>query len=145
MLVEVLALESLPEVGDDFQVVTDTAKAQADREVPRFERPRSWCSPRGSRLTLEELHQQMKEGEVKELPIIIKTDVGGSAQALTETLQKLSNDKAKVRGPRRVCSGHIPRRGVGDPLRVRAGREPPGPRPPGWKCERAVESARIAD
>ena len=39
----------------------------------------------------------MEAGEVKELPIIIKTDVGGSAEVLTETLQKLSNDKVKVR------------------------------------------------
>ena len=39
----------------------------------------------------------MQAGEVKELPIIIKTDVGGSAEVLTETLQKLSNDKVKVR------------------------------------------------
>jgi len=46
---------------------------------------------------LEQLHKQMQEGEVKELPIIIKTDVGGSAEVLTETLQKLSNEKVKVR------------------------------------------------
>jgi translation initiation factor IF-2 len=39
----------------------------------------------------------MQAGEVKELPIIIKTDVGGSAEVLTETLQKLSNDKVKIR------------------------------------------------
>ena len=48
-------------------------------------------------MTLEQLHEQMKEGEVKELPIILKTDVGGSAEVLTETLQKLSNDKVKIR------------------------------------------------
>jgi translation initiation factor IF-2 len=52
---------------------------------------------KSSRLTLEQLHKQMEAGEVKELPIIIKTDVGGSAEVLTETLQKLSNDKVKVR------------------------------------------------
>ena len=49
------------------------------------------------RLTLEQLHKQMEAGEVKELPIILKADVGGSAEVLTETLQKLSNDKVKVR------------------------------------------------
>src|ERR1022692_482355 len=52
---------------------------------------------RTSRITLEQLHKQMKAGEVKELPIILKADVGGSAEVLTETLQKLSNDKVKVR------------------------------------------------
>src|SRR5262249_13733101 len=52
---------------------------------------------KSSRLTLEQLHAQMQAGEVKELPVIIKADVGGSAEVLTETLQKLSNDKMKVR------------------------------------------------
>jgi translation initiation factor IF-2 len=94
--VEVLGLESLPEVGDDFQVVTDTAKAQ---QIVKFRdlKDREAALAKSSRLTLEQLHQQMKEGEVKELPIIIKTDVGGSAEVLTETLQKLSNEKVKVR------------------------------------------------
>jgi len=94
--VEVLGLESLPEVGDDFQVVTDTAKAQ---QIVKFRdlKDREAALAKSSRLTLEQLHQQMKEGEVKELPIIIKTDVGGSAEVLTETLQKLSNEKVRVR------------------------------------------------
>jgi translation initiation factor IF-2 len=52
---------------------------------------------KSGRLTLEQLHKQMEAGEVKELPIIIKADVGGSAEVLTETLQKLSNDKVKIR------------------------------------------------
>jgi translation initiation factor IF-2 len=91
-----LGLDSLPEVGDDFQVVTDTAKAQ---QIVKFRdlKDREAALAKSSRLTLEQLHKQMKEGEVKELPIIIKTDVGGSAEVLTETLQKLSNDKVKVR------------------------------------------------
>jgi translation initiation factor IF-2 len=94
--VEVLGLESLPEVGDDFQVVTDTAKAQ---QIVKFrdQKDREAALAKSSRLTLEQLHKQMQEGEVKELPIIIKTDVGGSAEVLTETLQKLSNEKVKVR------------------------------------------------
>jgi translation initiation factor IF-2 len=94
--VEVLGLESLPDAGDDFQVVTDTAKA---KQIVNFrdQRAREQALAKSSRLTLEQLHQQMKEGEVKELPIIIKTDVGGSAEVLTETLQKLSNDKVKIR------------------------------------------------
>jgi translation initiation factor IF-2 len=94
--VEVLGLESLPEAGDDFQVVTDTAKA---KQIVNFrdQKAREAALAKSSRLTLEQLHQQMEAGEVKELPIIIKTDVGGSAEVLTETLQKLSNDKVKVR------------------------------------------------
>ena len=94
--VEVLGLESLPEAGDDFQVVTDTAKA---KQIVNFrdQKAREAALAKSSRLTLEQLHKQMQAGEVKELPIIIKTDVGGSAEVLTETLQKLSNDKVKVR------------------------------------------------
>ena len=96
MPVEVLGLDSLPEVGDDFQVVTDTAKA---KQIVNFrdQRAREAALAKSSRLTLEQLHQQMEAGEVKELPIIIKTDVGGSAEVLSETLQKLSNEKIKVR------------------------------------------------
>src|SRR5665811_1459029 len=87
MPVEVLGLESLPEAGDDFQVVTDTAKAKQivnfrDQKLPEAALAKS------SRLTLEQLHKQMEAGEVKELPVIIKTDVGGSAEVLTESLQK---------------------------------------------------------
>jgi translation initiation factor IF-2 len=94
--VEVLGLDSLPEAGDDFQVVTDTAKA---KQIVNFrdQRLREQSLAKSSRLTLEQLHKQMQAGEVKELPIIIKTDVGGSAEVLSETLQKLTNDKVKVR------------------------------------------------
>jgi len=96
MPVEVLGLDSLPEVGDDFQVVTDTAKA---KQIVNFrdQKAREAALAKSSRITLEQLHQRMEAGEVKELPILIKADVGGSAEVLSETLQKLSNDKIKVR------------------------------------------------
>jgi translation initiation factor IF-2 len=94
--VEVLGLESLPEAGDDFQVVTDTAKAK-QIVLYREAKAREAALAKSSRLTLEQLHKQMQAGEVKELPIILKTDVGGSAEVLTDTLQKLSNEKVKVR------------------------------------------------
>jgi translation initiation factor IF-2 len=96
MPVEVQGLESLPEVGDDFQVVTDLTKA---KQIVNFrdQKQREAALAKSSRITLEQLHAQMQAGEVKELPIIIKTDVGGSAEVLTETLQKLSNEKIKVR------------------------------------------------
>jgi translation initiation factor IF-2 len=94
--VEVLGLESMPEAGDEFQVVTDTAKA---KQIVNFrdQQAREAALAKSSRLTLEQLHKQMLAGETKELPIVLKTDVGGSAEVLTETLQKLSNDKVKVR------------------------------------------------
>ena len=93
--VEVLGLEDLPEAGDSFQVVTDTAKAKQIvfyRETKALEQSLA----KSSRLTLEQLHKQMEAGEVKELPIILKTDVGGSAEVLTDSLQKLSNDKVRI-------------------------------------------------
>ncbi len=94
--VEVLGLESLPEAGDDFQVVTDTAKA---KQIVLFReaKVREAAMAKSSRLTLEQLHQKLKAGEVTELPIILKADVGGSAEVLSDTLQKLSNDKVKIR------------------------------------------------
>ncbi len=96
MPVEVLGLDSVPEVGDTFQVVTDTAKAKQIvlyREV----KVREQNMARSSRLTLDQLHDQLKEGEVKDLNIILKADVGGTAEVLTDTLQKLSNDKVRIR------------------------------------------------
>ncbi|MEO8597154.1 MAG: translation initiation factor IF-2 [Candidatus Solibacter sp.] len=94
--VEVLGLESLPEAGDDFQVVTDTAKA---KQIVNFrdQRAKDAALAKSSRVTLEQLHKQLKDGEIKELPVILKADVGGSAEVLSEALQKLSNDKVKVR------------------------------------------------
>jgi translation initiation factor IF-2 len=92
--VEVLGLDSLPEAGDDFQVVTDVSKAQ---QIVRYRenKAREATLARSTRLTLEQLHKQMEAGEV-ELPIILKADVSGSAEVLTETLRKLSNEKVRI-------------------------------------------------
>jgi translation initiation factor IF-2 len=93
---EVLGLDSLPEVGDSIQVVTDTAKAK-QIVIYREAKEREQSMAKGARLSLDQLHGQLKEGEVKELPVILKTDVGGTAEVLGDTLQKLSNDKIRVR------------------------------------------------
>jgi translation initiation factor IF-2 len=94
--VEVLGLESMPDVGDDFQVVTDTAKA---KQIVQFrdQKVRDAAMAKSGRLTLEQFHRQMREGEIKELPVIIKADVGGSAEVLAETLLKLSNEKVTIK------------------------------------------------
>jgi len=94
--VEVQGLEELPDAGDSFQVVTDTAKAK-QIVLYREAKVREQTLAKSSRITLEQLHAQMEAGEVKELPIILKADVGGSAEVLTDTLQKLSNDKVRIR------------------------------------------------
>jgi translation initiation factor IF-2 len=96
MPVEVLGLDSLPEVGDTFQVVTDTAKAK-QIVIYREVKAREQAMARTKRLTLEELHEQLKAGEIKELPIILKTDVSGTAEVLSDALRKLSTDKVKIR------------------------------------------------
>jgi translation initiation factor IF-2 len=96
MPVEVLGLEMLPEAGDSFQVVTDTAKAK-QIVMYRAEKERAAQLAKTGRLTLEQLHKKMAAGEIKELPIILKADVGGSAEVLRDTLEKLSTEKVTVR------------------------------------------------
>jgi len=93
---EILGLESLPEVGDTLQVVTDTAKAK-QIVIYRETKARDVAMSKNNRITLEQLHDQLKEGEVKDLNIILKTDVGGTAEVLSETLQKLSSEKVRIR------------------------------------------------
>jgi len=93
--VEVLGMESLPEVGETLQVVTDTAKAK-QIVVYREVKEREKAMAKG-RVSLERLHEQLREGETKELNLILKADVGGSAEVLSDALQKLSTDKVKIR------------------------------------------------
>jgi translation initiation factor IF-2 len=94
--VVVLGLEDLPAPGDSFQVVTDTAKAKQIVEY-RETKAREQTIAKSARMTLEHLHEQMREGEVKELAIVLKADVTGSVEVLSDTLQKLSTDKVKMR------------------------------------------------
>ncbi len=94
--VEVLGLDTVPEVGDTFQVVTDTAKA---KQIVMFResKSREQAMIKSKRMSLDRLHEQLKEGEIRELNLIIKTDVGGTAEVLSETLQKQSTDKVRIR------------------------------------------------
>ena len=97
MPVEVIGLESLPEVGDSFQVVSDTSKAK-QIVIYREAKARDVAMAKGARVaTLDSLRQQFKEGELKDLNVIIKADVGGTAEVLSDTLQALSNDKVRIR------------------------------------------------
>src|SRR5579884_994515 len=96
MPVEVIGFESLPEVGDTFQVASDPSKAKQIM-LYRESKAREAAMAKTGRMTLEKLHEHLREGEVKELNIILKTDVGGSAEVLSDTLQKLSNDKVRIR------------------------------------------------
>lgn len=96
MPVEVLGLESVPEVGDTLQVVTDTAKAK-QIALYRESKAREIQMAKSSKVTLERFHTTLREGEIKELLIVLKADVGGTAEVVAETLEKLSNDKVRLR------------------------------------------------
>ncbi len=94
---EVLGLSSPPRPGDTFQVVDDPIKARQVVTYRQAQAKEKALGARGARLTLESLQQQMAEGGMKELPIIIKADVQGSAEVLADTLSKLSDERVKIR------------------------------------------------
>ena len=95
--VEVLGLTGLPQPGDAFQAVTDAAKARQIAVLRQNQAKEKALGGRGQRLTLESLQQQLTEGEAKELPIIIKADVQGSAEVLADSLGKLGDERVKTR------------------------------------------------
>jgi len=95
--VEVLGLAGLPSPGDAFQAVEDPAKA---RQIAHFRQEQAKARALGARtgrVTLESLQHQIAEGSVKELALIIKADVQGSAEVLADSLTKLSSDKVKIK------------------------------------------------
>ncbi len=95
--VEVLGLQGVPEAGDQFQVA-DEARARHMVEYRQAKlREASLARTAGARITLDQLHQQLKAGDVKELPIVIKADVQGSVEVLSEMLPKLSTDQVKLK------------------------------------------------
>jgi translation initiation factor IF-2 len=95
--VEVLGLQSVPEAGDQFQVA-DEAKARHIVEYRQGkQREASLAKSASGRLTLDQLHEQLKVGEVKELPVVVKADVQGSVEVLNEMLPKLSTDQVKLK------------------------------------------------
>ncbi len=94
--VEIQGLQDLPQAGDIFQVFKDATKARQVAEY-RQNKAREQSLQKTARLSLQALYEQMKEGTVKELPLIIKADVQGSAEVVTEMLVKLNSEKAKVK------------------------------------------------
>jgi translation initiation factor IF-2 len=95
--IEVLGLQGIPDAGDNFQV-TDEAKARHIVEYRQGkQRDAAMARTSGARITLDQLHEQMKSGDVKELGIVIKADVQGSVEVLSEMLPKLSTDQVKLK------------------------------------------------
>jgi translation initiation factor IF-2 len=95
--VELLGLEALPSPGDSFQAVSDPAKARQIATFRQGQAKEKSLGSKGSRLTLESLQQQLGGEGAKELPIIIKSDVQGSAEVLADTLSKLTDEKTKIK------------------------------------------------
>jgi len=93
--VEILGLESLPQAGDQFVVVADRDRARDISEY-REQKAREAELAKSSRMSLEGLAQQMKEGGSKELSIILKGDVQGSVEVLSDLLAKMSGEKVRV-------------------------------------------------
>ena len=95
--VEVLGLGGLPRPGDAFQALPDALKARQIANLRQTQAKERDLGSKAPRLTLEGLQEQITEGGIKELPIIIKADVQGSAEVLSDTLTKLSNERVKIR------------------------------------------------
>ncbi len=93
--VEVMGFDPLPEAGDLFTVVA-TEKAGRYLVDERL-RERDVEHSTGRALTLEEVYTKVDAGEVKELSLVIKADVQGSVEAVSSALERLGNDKVKVR------------------------------------------------
>jgi len=93
--VEVLGFPGVPNAGDDFIVLADDKQAKAVAEH-RLLKLREKELSRSSKVTLENLFSQIQEGEVKELKLIVKTDVHGSLEAIVDSLVKLSTSEVKV-------------------------------------------------
>ena len=94
--VEVLGLEDVPQAGDRVQVIDDTLKAR-QISIHRLAKQREAALAKSARLTLDQLHEQLAAGDVKELPLIIKADVQGSVEVIADTVKKLSTEKVKVK------------------------------------------------
>jgi len=95
--VEVLGLGGLPQPGDAFQALADAVKARQIALFRQTQAKEKALGGKGSRLTIDTLKDFVDGAGLKELPIIVKADVQGSAEVLGDTLAKLSDEKVKVR------------------------------------------------
>jgi translation initiation factor IF-2 len=94
--VEILGMEGLPQAGDQFVVVADRDKARGISDY-REQKAREATLAKSSRVSLEGLAEQLKTAGTKELNIILKGDVQGSVEVLSDLLGKLSNDKVRLK------------------------------------------------
>ena len=93
--VEVTGMSEVPEAGDTFNAVSDERMARELAEQRKAER--KMAEAKTVKVSLEDLFSRIQQGEMKELNIIIKADVQGSAEALKSSLEKLSNEEVRVK------------------------------------------------
>ena len=92
---QILGFEEVPTAGDTFQVVEDEGKG---RQIVSFRQEKARTAAQAkNRVTLDNLFSTLKEGEIKELPLILKADTQGSVESLVGSLEKLSTEKVRVR------------------------------------------------
>ncbi len=94
--VEVLGLEDVPGAGDTLEVVADEKTARQIAEE-RQEREREERLGRSGRMSLEDLYKRLKQGEVRELLVVLRCDVDGSAEAIRHKLEQLGTEEVSVR------------------------------------------------
>ena len=95
--VEIIGMGEVPGAGDDFHAVADERMARELVEQRKQENKDRLNGPVGQKVTLEDLFSQIQQGEIKDLNIIVKADVQGSAEAVKSSLEKLSNEEVRVR------------------------------------------------
>lgn len=95
MPVEILGLSETPDGGDVFYVVEDERRAKSVVESRKFNAKEEHFNARKV-VSLDNLFDQIHEGEIKELKVIIKADVQGSVEAVRQSLEKLSNEEVRV-------------------------------------------------
>ncbi len=93
--VEVLGFSEVPQAGDDFIVMPDEQKARKVAEY-RARKQREAEMAREAKMSLEKLFEKLREGEIKELKVILKADVQGTLEALADSLRKLSTEEVRV-------------------------------------------------
>jgi translation initiation factor IF-2 len=93
--VEVIGLSGVPVAGDELIALKDDKNAKQISEH-RLQKQRAAELAKNSRMSLDKLFERMKEGEVKDLNIILKADVDGSIEALRDSLTKLSNEEVQI-------------------------------------------------
>lgn len=94
--VEVIGLSRVPRAGSRFMVVADEKRARQLTQLKLQQQRQAQLSQK-PRLTMEDLYQQILEGKIRELPLIIKADVQGSIQAVLEALLKLETEKVRIK------------------------------------------------